>query len=370
VRRENAQGARSTTANVAVVERWEDIPAGTDKPLLVLEPLARYLDGLGLGDGPITARAIGDGHSFETFLLIRGKRELVLRRPPRPPFAAGVHDVLREGRVLAGLDGTSVRAPRLLAVCEDDAIIGVPFIVMERVAGVVIARDEELGPGRAGPAECALLGTELIDALVELHACDFAAQGLATLGRPEGFLRRRMERSQEAWERVAVRSVPAIERVARLLERQLPPEQPPTLVHGDYRLGNVMFAPDTPTRLAAILDWETTTVGDPLTDLGYTIATTPTADEPAGILLSLQSVALRPGFPSREALAQRYAERSGRSLECLGWYMAYSLWRVAIQLEGLYARAVEGSSTDPWHREFEHGVPELAERALRIAETL
>jgi aminoglycoside phosphotransferase (APT) family kinase protein len=350
-----------------LVERRQDVAPGAREPLLVLEPLRAFLDDRGLGQGPIGVEAIGDGHSFETFLLRRQGAEVVLRRPPRPPLTPGVHDVLREARVLGALGESSVRAPRLLAVCEDTSILGVPFTVMERVPGIVIARDEELPAALDAPEQCRRIGEELIDTLVELHACDFEACGLGGLGRADGFLERRLARNREAWERDAVREIPDIDRTAELLAATMPPPQAPGLVHGDFRLGNVMYAPTAPARLLAILDWETTTIGDPLADLGFTIATYPEPEDSDGVLLALGSVALRPGFPTRAELVARYAERSGRSVEHLRWYMAFGLWRVAIQLEGLYGRLVGGLSQDPWYREFEHGVPELAGRAARLA---
>jgi aminoglycoside phosphotransferase (APT) family kinase protein len=279
-----------------LVERRQDVAPGAREPLLVLEPLRAFLDDRGLGQGPISVEAIGDGHSFETFLLRRQGAEVVLRRPPRPPLTPGVHDVLREARVLGALGESSVRAPRLLAVCEDTSILGVPFTVMERVPGIVIARDEELPAALDAPEQCRRIGEELIDTLVELHACDFEACGLGGLGRADGFLERRLARNREAWERDAVREIPDIDRTAELLAATMPPPQAPGLVHGDFRLGNVMYAPTAPARLLAILDWETTTIGDPLADLGFTIATYPEPEDSDGVLLALGSVALRPSW--------------------------------------------------------------------------
>jgi aminoglycoside phosphotransferase (APT) family kinase protein len=354
------------TATRSVIASWADLAPDEDPPLVVLEPLGEFLDEHGLGDGPIECERIGDGHSFETFKLRRGTLEVVLRRPPRPPWDPGVHDIHRERRVLEAFADSPVPAPRLLAFCEDAGVIGAPFAIQEYIDGVVLSAPDDLPAPLREASQCHQLGIGLIDALAELHRFDYGAHGLGDLGRPEGFLERRISRSLTAFERIATRPIPELEEAAELLRESLPAEGEPALIHGDYRLGNVMFGRDAPARLTAILDWETATLGDPLTDLGYTISTYPVPGDSEGILLSLHSVALADGFPGREELVRRYAERSGRPVDDLTWYQAYSMWRVSIQLEGLYSRVVDGRSDDPWHRQFERGVPELAGRALSL----
>jgi aminoglycoside phosphotransferase (APT) family kinase protein len=342
-----------------VVDRIES--DGGPVPLLVLAPLAEFLDRRGIGSGPIQATPIGDGHSFVTFLLTRDDIEVVLRRPPRPPWRPGAQDVLREARVLAALGPTNVRAPRLLASCDDMSVIGAPFTITERVEGRVIATD--LPAPLDVPLERRRVAEEMVDALVELHDCDFAAHGLGDLGRPQNYLSRRIDRFLLAAGADPVRELPAVMRVADRLRAAMPTSGEPALIHGDYRLGNVLYAEQAPARLTAILDWETVTLGDPLTDLGYLVATYPEPGDADGVLLSLQAVATRPGFLSRAELVARYEKRSGRTAADLEWYMAYSMWRVAVQLEGLYRRYVRGDSTDPFHGEQERGVPELLARA-------
>jgi aminoglycoside phosphotransferase (APT) family kinase protein len=349
-----------------IVRSWSD--ASRDlTPVLVLEPLEQFLDSHQIGSGPIEADRIGDGHSFETFSLRRGDVEVVLRRPPPPPITPGVHDVLREARVLRGLQSSCARVPRLLATCTDTTLIGVPFTIMERVEGDVVATT--MPPSIDVPAERRRVSEELIDALVELHAVRYESHGLGDLGRPNGFLSRRLDRYLAAWARNSVRNVPDIIRGARILAETLPtPMHAPTIVHGDYRLGNVMYALDSPARLLAILDWETATIGDPLTDLGFLLATYPEPGEPDDVMVGLHSAARRDGFCRREELAARYTQLSGRATDDLAWYMAFGLWRVAIQLEGLYRRSVLGLSRDPFHQSLKQGVPRLAQRAIDLVQ--
>jgi aminoglycoside phosphotransferase (APT) family kinase protein len=239
-------------------------------PLLVLEAVEAFLDQHGLGIGPMHARLIGDGHSNPTFLLVRGDDHFVLRRPPRPPLPPSAHDVLREYRVTAALADSAVRVARPFVACEDSSLLGVPFYVMEYLDGEVAATtipsalDEP--SGRRGMAE------QLIDALATLHTCDWRAAGLVTFGRPDGFLERQVARFTALWERNKTRELSELDEVRRRLDETVPVSRHASIVHGDYRLGNVMFAAEAPARLLAIFDWELATVGDPLTDLGYLLS--------------------------------------------------------------------------------------------------
>ena len=236
-------------------------------PLLVLDPLREFLDAHGLGEGELQASPIGEGHSNVTYLIRRTDgSELVLRRPPRPPLPPSAHDVLREARLLRALQGTQARVPSVLAVEDDPATIGCPFYVMERVEGEAIVFT--LPPALDAPAERRRIAEELIDALVEIHGVDWRAAGLEDFGKPTGYLERQLRRFGGLWEINKTREIPAVERVAEWLAKHLPESGSATIVHGDYRLGNTMFATDAPARLTAVLDWEMATIGDPLADLG------------------------------------------------------------------------------------------------------
>jgi aminoglycoside phosphotransferase (APT) family kinase protein len=347
------------TAPDDVVRTHAEGAANAREPLLVLEPLMRFLDARGLGAGEPQAQAIGDGHSNVTFAIRRDGSELVLRRPPRGPLPPSAHDVLREARVLQALEGRA-RVPAVLAVCEDPAVIGAPFYVMERLEGHVVLRDV---PRELDAAEDRRrIGTELVDALVEVHAVDWQDAGLEGFGRPTGYLERQVRRFLGLWEHNRTREVGAVEAVGEWLGAHVPESGAATVVHGDYRLGNTMFAPRAPARLIAIFDWEMATIGDPLADVGYlsTLWADPD-DPPTGFELS--RVTREPGFPARAELVARYEERSGRSMTDIRWYQTLALWKSTVFMEGNYKRALAGSTDDPYLHGFRDGVVELAQRA-------
>jgi aminoglycoside phosphotransferase (APT) family kinase protein len=345
-----------------IVDTHHEAAALQRPPLLVRRPLEELLDARGCGSGPVHAEMIGEGHSNVTFAIERRGWRAVLRRPPRPPFHPGAHDVLREARILRLLEHTPARVPRVIFTCEDESVLGVPFYVMEELHGTVITSrlpesldDEE---GRAAVAD------ELVDALVELHALDVTTPELARIGRPDGFLDRQLRTWGSIWSEHRTRDVPDIDEITRwLVGHQPQAPRRPAVVHGDYRLGNVMFAAGAPARLVGILDWEIATLGDPLCDVGWMLSTWPEPGDEAGTLLSMAGAVAEGGFPTRAELADRYAERSGRSVAEIGWYVVFAFWRAAIGLETLYKRALHGGSDDPFLHELSVGVPELAQRA-------
>jgi aminoglycoside phosphotransferase (APT) family kinase protein len=335
-------------------------------PLLVREPLAEFLDGAGLGSGPLEAERVGDGHSNVTYLVRRGDDRFVLRRPPRPPLPPSAHDVLREARLLTALAGTAARVPRVLATCDDESVLGVPFYVMEEVAGTVIT--DAVPPALDTSEQRARIGDELIDALVEIHALDWRAAGLEGFGKPSGYLERQLRRFNGLWEHNKTRELPIVAEVGDWLAANLPESPPATIVHGDYRLGNVMVSDDAPGRLVSVFDWELATIGDPLADLGYLTVTWAGPDDPGDSLFAaLTAVSRDPGFHTRAQLVARYEQRSGRSMHALHWYQALALWKAAVFMEGNYKRFLAGNSDDAFMAAFDQGVPALAENARAIA---
>jgi aminoglycoside phosphotransferase (APT) family kinase protein len=327
------------------------------------EPLAAYLDSLGLGTGAARTRPIGDGHSNLTFLVEREGTRVVLRRPPQGPLPPSAHDVIREARLLSALRPHGTPVPEVLGTCEDEGVIGAPFYVMAWVDGHVLTA--EMPAGLVGEAE--RLSECLVDGLVDLHAVDATDDGLAGFGRPDGYLERQLKRFGGLYETNATRPLPDLEAVADWLAANLPESPASTVVHGDYRLGNVMIA-SSPTRLAAILDWEMATIGDPLADLGYMTAMWSDAGDPPNPVSDLSSVTRGAGFPDRAFLAARYAERTGRSLDALPWYQVLAIWKAAIFLEGSFRRFGAGTTTDPYFASLESGVPALAALALERTE--
>jgi aminoglycoside phosphotransferase (APT) family kinase protein len=349
-----------------IVKTASDARANSRPPLLVLEPLEAFLDSEGLGEGEIEANPIGEGHSNVTYLIERGGNEMVLRRPPRPPLPPSAHDVLREARLLSALRDTPARVPDVLAVCDDPMTIGAPFYVMERIEGDVIVTS--IPPTLDTPGERRRIGEELIDSLVEIHAVDWRAAGLEDFGKPTGYLERQLRRFLGLWELNKTREIPAVESVGAWLAQHLPSSGPATIVHGDYRLGNTIFAPGAPAHLAAVLDWEMATIGDPLADLGYLCMMWTEAGDPhAGLRDALGSVTRAEGFPTRAELIARYEELSGRSMGDIRWYTTLALWKSVVFMEGNYKRAIAGTTDDPYLKQFGEGVLELARQAEAVS---
>jgi aminoglycoside phosphotransferase (APT) family kinase protein len=350
-----------TLAPDDVVRTHAEAAANAREPLIVLEPLVRLLAERGL-DAPVdlTATPIGEGHSNATFVLSTG---VVLRRPPRGPLPPSAHDVLREARLFRVLEATPVRVPRVLTVCDDPGVIGAPFYVMERVAGEVIT--DAIPDPLDNPEQRGQIAEELIDALVELHGIDWTRVGLEGFGKPSGYLERQLRRFDGLWEHNRTRELPQVETVGRWLAANMPASPPATIVHGDFRLANTMFAPQAPARLVAIFDWEMATIGDPLADVGYLLMHWTEPGDQLG-KFNAHNVTLRPGFPKRSALTARYEERSGRSIQALDWYVTLALWKAVVFMEGNYKRALAGSVDDPYLKSFGDGVVEIADRALAV----
>jgi aminoglycoside phosphotransferase (APT) family kinase protein len=335
----------------------------------VIEPLQAFLDEHGIGAGEIRATPIGEGHSNVTYLIERAGAEVVLRRPPRPPLPPSAHDVLREARLLRALEPTPARVPEVLAVCPEPEVIGAPFYVMQRVPGEVIV--SSVPASLDEPEQRRRIGEELIDSLVEIHAVDWRAAGLEGFGKPTGYLERQLRRFGGLWELNKTREIPAVEEVGRWLGEHLPDPIPPTqatIVHGDYRLGNTLFAADPPARLEAVLDWEMATIGDPLADVGYLCMMWSEAGDPMdGLREHLGKVTRAEGFPTRAELIARYEERSGRSMSDVRWYTTLALWKSVVFMEGNYKRAIAGTTDDPYLKQFGEGVLELASQAQQVA---
>jgi aminoglycoside phosphotransferase (APT) family kinase protein len=333
-----------------IVRTHEEGAANEREPLLVLDPLREFLDEQGLGSGELHVAPVGDGHSNVTYAITRDDgTEVIVRRPPRGPLPPSAHDVLREARV-----------PKVIAVSEGD-VIGCPFYVMERVQGHVIttAVPDELD----SVDDRRRMGEELVDALVEVHAVDWQAAGLEGFGKPTGYLERQLKRFLGLWDHNKTREIPQVETVAEWLKANFPQSGPSTVVHGDYRLGNTMFAPESPARLNAIFDWEMSTIGDPLADLGYMCTIWIDRGDPSLGMFELNGITREEGFPLRTELVARYEERSGRSMTDIRWYQTLALWKSIVFMEGNFKRAQAGATDDPYLKGFGEGVVQLAERA-------
>jgi aminoglycoside phosphotransferase (APT) family kinase protein len=337
-------------------------------PLLVLENVESFLDEHGLGSGPVRATRIGQGGGSNfSFLLERDEGRFVLRRPPRPPLPPSAHDMVREARLQLALAPHGIRLPTIRAVCEDEGVIGVPFYVMDFLEGSVVT--DALPGGLESEDARHRLGLDLVDALVEIHAVDVSSPGVVDFVRPGSYLERQVRRFTQLWEINQTRDLPDVVSVGEWLARTMPEPLPHAVVHGDYRLGNMMVAPGEPERIVAVLDWEMGAVGDPRADVGYLLAT---YSEPGGELnpLGASPATATEGFPTKHELVEHYRERSGRDVEPLGWFQALALWKAAVFCEAIYGRYVRGelAAEDANAARFELGVPLLARTALEFIE--
>lgn len=312
--------------------------------------------------GPYTYHLIAGGRSNITFRVVDANgMQMVLRRPPLGHVLATAHDMAREHRIITAVGRTGVPVPRTLGLCTDDEVNGAPFYVMAFVPGIVLDSPEK---GELLPEHLRTKASEdLIDVLADLHAVDIDEVGLGDLAKREGYVERQVKRWSTQWANSKTRELPAVEEVAALLAANIPAQQGVSIAHGDYRFGNVLTNVDNGT-IAAVLDWELCTLGDPLADLGYvgiywTDPGTPTLrfNDPSGL----------PGNCSYSHLVERYAQRTGRDVSNIGYYKAFASFRLAVISEGVYARYLHGAMGEQ-NVDLEPlkvGTETLAESALR-----
>jgi len=310
---------------------------------------------------PLSFERISGGHSNLTYGVrdAAGQR-WALRRPPLGKRLGSAHDMGRENKVVSALASTAVPVPPVVGLCEDESVNGAPFYVMEFIEGPILRglAEAEVFPDEA---DRRAIGERVVDTLVEIHAVDPDAVGLGELGRKEDYVARQLHRWQGQWEKSKTRELPAVDTVHERLAARIPEQGPATIVHGDYRLDNMILTPQG--EVAAVVDWELCTLGDPLADVGLLMVYWP---EPGEELVALgQPATLAPGFPNREDLRARYAERSGRDLSELDFFVALGYWKLAIILEGVYARYAAGQygKVDPGIEEFARLVERLADAA-------
>ena len=336
----------------------------TSPPLLVLDLLRDYMDRRALGTGPLRWSRIGEGHSNITYLIRRGDESFVLRRGPRPPYPDSAHDMIREARVQRILGSAGIPVPDIVAVCDDESVLGVPFYIMDYIEGVVIT---DSIPSHLDAADQRAATTfAAVDGLVALHSLDASRPEIRSIGRADGYLERQIRRFSSLWASVTRRSLPEVEIIRDWLARSVPSTQRTAVVHGDYRIGNLMYSPDPPARVSAILDWEMATIGDPLADLGYfvaTYATRPSRSNP----MELTSVTGLPGYPTRGDIVSRYAAATGLDLSNLDWYQVLALWKAAVFCEAIYVRWQKGQRpNDAFGPTLRDGVPALLRDAQKI----
>ncbi|MEU5582260.1 phosphotransferase family protein [Streptomyces huasconensis] len=332
-----------------------DHPPGLD-----LDQLRGHLDRErpGLVGGPLTARLIEGGRSNLTYAVTDGATRWVVRRPPLGHVLATAHDMRREHRVIEALHPTNVPVPAPLLLCDDDSVIGAPFYVMEFVDGTPYRTAEELAPLGPERTRAAVLG--LVDTLVDLHAVDPAAVGLGDFGRPDGFLDRQLRRWGKQLDASRNRDLAGIDELHAALGRSLPASPAPAVVHGDYRLDNVLIGDDD--RIKAILDWEMSTLGDPLTDLGLLVMYSARLEVPDS---PVSTTAGAPGHPDPAELIERYAARSGRDVSAVSWYTAFAWFKLAVILEGIHYRYTLGQTVGAGFDRIGELVPVFIEHGRR-----
>lgn len=333
----------------------------TDPPGLPLEPLQRFLDEAapGLLDGPLDASLIAGGKSNLTYTVTDGRRSVIVRRPPLGHVLATAHDMGREHRVMSALHDTAVPVPEMYAACSDPDVIGAPFYVMEKVTGTPYRHASELEA--LGAQRVRAISERMVDTLVALHAVDPEAVGLGDFGRPEGFLQRQVRRWKKQLDASRSREVPGIDELHARLAAGEPDEGAPGIVHGDFRLDNLLV--DEADQVRAVLDWEMATLGDPLTDVAllHAYLTMPTMVDSSAV----SDASLAPGFLAPDEVLARYAAASGRDLTHLAFHLGLAYFKLAVILEGIHYRFTQGQTVGPGFESIGAAVEPLVAQGLR-----
>lgn len=317
-----------------------------------------------LAGKPVTVTQFPGGHSNLTYLLCVGDREVVMRRPPFGTKVKSAHDMGREHRILRALSRSYPRAPKPLAYCEDPSVLGAPFYVMERMRGVILRK--ELPQGLVlGPKTMRTLSENLVDCLVDLHALDYQALGLGDLGKPVGYVERQVKGWSERYVKAQTDEVPVVERVAAWLERTRPADSGAALIHNDFKFDNVVLDPEDPTRIIGVLDWEMSTIGDPLMDLGTFVSYWVEATDQPIMQFFRGGPTDREGALTRAELVDRYQARSGRDVKRPEFYYVFGLFKTAVVIQQIYYRYRQGLTKDERFALFGHGVTALCEQAAR-----
>jgi aminoglycoside phosphotransferase (APT) family kinase protein len=350
--------ARSSAEGGAQVDQPRPVRAGEE---LDLAKLTAFIEKELGAHGPISVEQFPGGHSNLTYCIHHGEREYVLRRPPFGSKVKSAHDMGREVTVLSALAPVYHRAPRVLANEPTGEVLGAPFYLMERRRGVILRKDlpaELAGDHARIRGVCELL----VDALVDLHAVDYKAAGLGEFGKPAGYIERQVTGWTERYQGSQTDDIPAITEVAAWLATHRPADGAPALIHNDFKFDNVIFDASL-TQITGVLDWEMTTIGDPLMDLGTSLSYWAQASDPPAYHQLPFGPTARPGMMTREEIARRYLERSGRSTDALVFYYAFGLLKTAVIAQQIYYRFAKGLTQDPRFAAFIFAVRLLAEQA-------
>jgi aminoglycoside phosphotransferase (APT) family kinase protein len=335
-----------------------------------LEAVERYLHSHveGIPKGELEVGQFSSGASNLTYLLKVGDWEGVLRRPPLGPVPPKAHDMGRESGILSKLGAVYPLAPKPYFFCEDDSVIGAPFYVMERRTGTVI--DDSFPVGVEPDEElCRGISRTVIDTLVRLHAVDLDEAGLGDLGKPEGFLQRQTESWISRYDKAKTDEIAEVRPLTDWLASDVPESPPPTVIHNDYKLNNLVLNPEDLTEVRAVLDWEMATVGDPLFDLAVSLSYWIEPEDPDDLKAVMPTVTVTPGFMTRKELIDRYASESGRDLSDMHWYVVFGYFKLAGILQQIYTRWKNGQTTDERFADFNDRVRTLILHAENLSRT-
>jgi aminoglycoside phosphotransferase (APT) family kinase protein len=329
-------------------------------PGVDLDALTTWLDAErpGLRRGELRGEVIAGGKSNLTYRITDGESTWALRRPPLAHVLPTAHDMAREYTVMSALGATDVPVPTTLALCTDPDVLGANFYVMSFVDGVVLDRPEAIA--KLTPELARSTCDQLMDTLVVLHGVDPASVGLGEFGRPDGFLARQVKRWYQQWQANETEQRATLPELIDKLTGTMPAQSRSGIVHGDYRLTNVMYAPDL-SRIAAVVDWEMATLGDPLTDVGLLVVYQTLSAEDAGVMPRMSPA---DGFPTADELVARYARTSDRDLSDLDWYVALGYFKLAVISEGIHNRYLQGKTVGEGFSHFGDSVPRLLDTAL------
>jgi aminoglycoside phosphotransferase (APT) family kinase protein len=342
------------------------VRAGEELDLAKLEPFLRTH--FPESAGTLTVRQFPSGHSNLTYSLQFGGRELVLRRPPFGSKVKSAHDMGREFRVLSKLHAAYPPAPKVLFYREDDSVLGAPFYVMEPLHGIILRR--ELPPGLNFSAGIARkLSEAFLDNLAQLHSLDYAAIGLADLGKPQGYIERQVRGWIERYAGSQTHDLPEVERISAWMKKNMPATSGAALIHNDYKYDNVVLDPHEITRIIGVLDWEMCTIGDPLTDLGTALAYWVDVNDPEELQKIRWGPTNVPGSLTRSQLADRYARVTGRDIANMAFYLAFARFKIAVIVQQIYYRYHQGLTKDERFASMPARIKDLLQASLRGAES-
>jgi len=335
---------------------------------LDLARLSAYLGQHFDGPGPVTVEQFPSGHSNLTYRVSWGGRELVLRRPPFGSKVKSAHDMGREYRVLSKLHEAYPIAPKVILYCDDLSVLNAPFYIMEPIRGIIVR--QQLPPGLLlSPAMARKLSEAFLDNLVRLHALDYDKIGLGDLGKPQGYLERQVKGWIERYHNSATHDLSEVELISAWLTRNIPASSDATLIHNDYKYDNVVLDSNDTTRVVGVLDWEMCTLGDPLSDLGTTLAYWTDPSDPDELREVRSAPTTIPGTLTRAQLAERYAQATGRSIHDMAFYLTFARFKVGVIVQQIYYRYARGLTHDERFATMPHRIAILMRAALHCAES-